>query len=162
MRELFSMLPCLEIRSLHNVVLLDTCFLIHVFERPSLIKKLESLCKEKTVVLTSFTIEEFLHVEHKVDEHVREGMRRFLKRQPNLFQYSVQTKPGRWQEEREFVMNADSRLLEKVRDPSDGVLMAAAIRLGADVLTRDKHHLYTTQLENFTRQYGITVMNKMQ
>jgi len=159
MRELFD---TLKTRSYAlTPVLLDTCFLVHTFSHADRINKLYGLCDRKNVGITSFSISEFLNIQHKVPEQVRSNIRKFLHSSPDLFTVNINVNPGEWDNERSFVNTIEPDLLKHVHDPSDAVLIATAISMRADVLTRDKHHLYTADLENFLRKYKINVWNKM-
>ena len=53
----------------------------------------------------------------------------------------------------------DKNILKIVSDPSDAVLVACGILTKSDIITRDKHHLFTVELENFLKRYNIRVLN---
>jgi len=161
MKELFENIPEKNPKNIFNSVLIDTCFLVYVFEHNEKIDRLRGLCEKKYVGMTSFNIEEFLHIEHKIPESVRHNVRKFLHSNPNMFRLNIDVTPGNAEAERMFVRNVDEELLKHIQDPSDAVLIATAINIGADILTRDKHHLYTSHLENFLNRYDIKVLNKI-
>ena len=159
MKELFE---ALEKRSMDDVkpmnsVLLDTCFLVHVFERQHE-KRLDKLTKSHNVFLTSFNVEEFDHIKHKIDESVRERARKYFKKQPNIGVIDLDVHPGNRVEEAIFVNDVDKDLLREIADPSDAVLIAAAILSHSKVITKDKHHLFTVNLGNYLTKYDITVV----
>ncbi|MEM4711113.1 MAG: PIN domain-containing protein [Candidatus Woesearchaeota archaeon] len=155
MREIFDKQPHLEISSVKNYVLLDTCFFINTFENQKA-HKLRELMNFKSVAITSFNVDEFLLIAHSVDERIRENVRRFLKRN-NIYILNIDVKPGDRSKEVSFIRNADIGLLNEVSDPSDAVLVAAAILTQSTILTKDKHHLFTTKLENYLNKYKIAV-----
>jgi predicted nucleic acid-binding protein len=158
MRELFENLKHIDIGSeeAKKKVLIDTCFFIHVFEHQKNSQLLD-LTKSRDVAITSFNVEEFLFKEHVVDERVREYARKFLKHNANLNIISIGVSPGNRAAEKEFVNSIDPNLLQEVADASDAVLIAVAIKTGSSVLTKDKHHLFTTKLENYLQKYNIRV-----
>ncbi len=162
MKELFETLQTKNIDLVLNPVLLDTCFVFHAFERHENVIKLIELSHRKNLCITSFNIEEILHNEHKIHGKVKENFRKFLHSAPAVFKVEIGVKPGEWEKEKEFVKGIDKELLMHVHDPSDGVLIAAAIRMRADILTRDKHHMYTCEMENFLKKYNIAVFNKIE
>ncbi|GIU69906.1 MAG: hypothetical protein KatS3mg002_1142 [Candidatus Woesearchaeota archaeon] len=156
MRELFEVLPHKGIYDLsNNQVLLDTCFFIHTFQNKNE-KKLRELMISWNVAMTSFNVQEFLFKEHSIDERVREYARKFLKRYPITI-IDVNVTPGELDKERSFIFDTDPELLNDVKDMSDGVLIATAIRTRSIVLTKDKHHLFTVKLEEYLKKYGISV-----
>jgi predicted nucleic acid-binding protein len=67
--------------------------------------------------------------------------------------------PGDREGERKFIQDFDNELFGIIPDPSDAVLLVAALRTKTNVLTRDKHHLFTTKLENYISEAGIKVYN---
>jgi predicted nucleic acid-binding protein len=69
--------------------------------------------------------------------------------------------PGNADKEHSFVKNILPAIDKEEHDPSDAVILAAAIKVSADVLTRDKHDLFNTRMENFLRPYGVRILNKI-
>ena len=55
----------------------------------------------------------------------------------------------------------DKELLIHCKDPSDCVLLAAAIKTNSVVITKDKHHLFNAKLENFIKKYDIKVYKEL-
>jgi predicted nucleic acid-binding protein len=161
MRELFESLPKISIKDEHamNFVFLDTCFFIHTFEHQKE-HHLKELMDVKNVAMTSFNVNEFLLKEHVVDERVREYARKFLKKHPKITILDVDVLPGNRDQEKFFVRSIDPELLKDVADASDAVLIAAAIKTGSAVMTKDKHHLFTTKLENYLHKYNIKVFKE--
>ena len=162
MKEIFDSLPKTNL-SENDLILIDTCFFIHTFQHQNE-KEFAKLCEKEKVAMTDFNVNEFLHVEHKIDERVRENARKWLKKNSCLMVLQTGIHPGNKETERAFVDMIEPRLLEEVEDPSDAVLMAAAIKTHSTVLTRDKHHLFTVKLENYLREFNLKVYNnfKMQ
>ncbi len=158
MKELIESIPKYEKGPVDFVV--DTCFLYYLFEKQHE-KAFMETCSEHIVVLTSFTAEEFLFHSHDVGHEVRERFRHALKNGLRLFYYELPVKPGDREGEKKFVSEFDENLLKLIPDPSDAVLLVAALTLKADVLTRDKHHLFTTKLENYVYNKGLQVLNNL-
>ncbi len=157
MRELFNCLTKYDYDSGTGLPLLDTCFFIYSFE-----KDREREINDFQFAMTSFNIEELCHVMHKLHESVKKDVRKFLHRHSgNISVLSLPIHPGNRQHEVDFVESVDPEILHHCHDPSDAVLLAAAIKTKSDIYTRDKHHLYTVQLENFLKKYGIKVFNKI-
>jgi len=158
MKELLEQLQKYESGPVDFVV--DTCFLYYLFEHQH-DKAFKETCDEYVVVLTSFTAEEFLFHSHHVNHVVRERFRSAVKNGLRLFFYEIPVSPGNPEAEKNFVSEFDEMLLKIIPDPSDAVLLVAAIKLKADVLTRDKHHLFTTKLENYVYDRGLQVLNNL-
>jgi len=136
-----------------NMILLDTCFVISLMEQR---ESLAHLARFDNIAITSFNLEELMHVEHKLDHDTRRRLRSFLK-DGNFIVLDMDVHPGDRQAERDFVSSVDRELLKVIHDPSDAILLAAAIKTRSTVLTKDKHHLFTVQLENFLRTYALKV-----
>jgi len=152
MKELLDNKKRKSWREVKHLVLLDTCFIIHCVAHNNKVKL-------KNAAITSFNIEELLHVEHKLG-HLKKGLRNFLKKTDFLI-VDVPVSPGSSMQEKDFVMAVHQDLLKNISDPSDAVLMAAAMQTQSDVLTKDKHHLFTTKLENFMHNYGVRVYKEL-
>lgn len=133
--------------------LIDTCFFIHTFEHGN-VKSLEKLCSEHSVAMCSFNIEEFLHIHHKLKGDTNHHIRSFLKK-GLLKRVDVPVSPGDHDSERRYVTSFDDKVLIHVPDPSDAVLYVLAQKIGADVLTKDKHHLFTAAAENNTESIAV-------
>lgn len=152
MKELLQNIKKVNLENVKNLILLDTCFVINILEHHKSLDKL----KNKNLGITSFNIEELLHIERKLNHEIKKMIR-------NLFKYSnfcmveIPVHPGNWEEERRFVNSIDEEILKKVPDPSDAVLIAVAIKTKSIVLTKDKHHLFTIILEGFLKKYNLKV-----
>jgi predicted nucleic acid-binding protein len=155
MKEIFATLPRVNLEDTEKNILLDTCFFIHTFEtqKEHLLKE---LMKVHSVAMTTFNAEEFLFKEHVVDQRVREYVRKFLKKYPIIL-VNVDVHPGDREGEKRFVNSIDTELLRDIADASDAVLIAAAIKTKSNVLTKDKHHLFTVKLENYLNKHGLEV-----
>ena len=139
--------------------LIDTCFLVYVFEKGK-VHDLVSFCKSHRVGMSSFNLLEFVHMHHHLGGAVNHHVRDFLK-QKLIVRVPVEVRPGEREKESEYVDSYDEDLLRLVRDPSDAVLLVQALKIGANVLTRDKHHVFTTACENHVRERGIVVLNEL-
>ncbi len=138
-----------------NLVLVDTCFLLDMLE-----KQKDHHMKALDFSMTSFNIKELLHVLHHIDHNLKHHVRQFFS-QKHIKILEVPAEPGDWKKQREYVESVDHDIMEHIHDPSDAVLLAAAIKTGSVILTRDKHHVFTTDLKNFVRKYNITIYNKL-
>lgn len=152
MKELLQNIKRIRLEEARDLILLDTCFIINILEHHKHLDKL----KDKNLGMTSFNVEELLHVEHKLKSEDKRMIRNFLKH-PKFCIVEVPVHPGNREEEIKFVKSVDEDLLKEVHDPSDAVLIAAAIRTRSIVLTKDKHHLFTVVLEDFLEKYSIQV-----
>jgi predicted nucleic acid-binding protein len=156
MKELIEQLKHVDMNNAKDYVLLDTCFIIHTFEHQKE-HQLKELLDKFNVGITSFNAEEFIYNDHKVDERVRENMRRLIKKHPQLTIISANVHPGDRQGEKDFVNSIDPELLTEIPDASDAVLMAIAMKTHSKVLTKDKHHLFTVKLENYLNKHDLEV-----
>jgi predicted nucleic acid-binding protein len=152
MKELLQNIKRISMEDAKGLILLDTCFIIDVLKHH---KHLNDL-KDKKLGVTSFNIEELLHIERKLNHETKKTIRTFLKH-PNFYIIDTPVHPGDKEEERRFVNSTDKDLLKRVHDPSDGVLIAVAIKTKSVVITKDKHHLFTITLEEFLKKYNLKV-----
>lgn len=152
MKELIQNTKRINLESSKDLVLLDTCFIINLLENHKHLDKL----KNKKIAITSFNIEELLHVERKLSHELKKMIREFLKH-PNFSILELPVHPGSREDERKFVSSIDKNLLKAVHDPSDAVLIAAAIKTNSIILTKDKHHIFTVELEEFLKKYNLRV-----
>lgn len=139
--------------------LLDTCFLFYSLEHGHT-KKLLDFCGSHSVGMSSFNLSEVDHVHHRLKGTMNHHLRDFLK-QKVVSCVPVGVVPGDRDGERKYVAEFDEKLLHIVPDASDAVLFVQALRVGANVLTRDKHHLFTAVAENYSEKYGIEVLNEI-
>lgn len=156
MKELFEKLPRKSLEEVRGVLLLDTCFFIYAAEH----HKLERI-EDCPIATTSFNLEELEHVSHRLDDSTKVNLRKFFKHHPHLLIIDVPVHPGDKQGEHNFVEKMSPELIQLVPDPSDAVLAAAALQTKSDLLTKDKHHLFTTELENFFNAAGIKVWKEL-
>jgi len=137
--------------------LIDTCEIIRLFEE----NKEKELLK-KDVAVCSFNRDEatILSHRHSINVHLRHKMRKFFESN-DVVVIDVPVKPGNRVEEMTFVQSVNPLLLKIIPDPSDAVLAACALQHDADIVTRDRYHLYTTQLESLFSKNGINVSKKI-
>jgi predicted nucleic acid-binding protein len=152
MKELFDKFPKVGLE-VKNLVLLDTCFIF------DLLDKEHTLIPGHTYAFTSFNVEELLIVGHRLHK-MKVRLRRFLKSNTFLI-VETPVHIGDYEQEKEFVNSIDSELLKHIADPSDAVLLAVAIKTNSIVLTKDKHHLFTVELENYLRKYDLKVYKEI-
>lgn len=139
--------------------LLDTCFIFHILQEEKE-TQLISFCQNEKVGITSFNIEEINHNLHKMNNFIKKRWKDFLSKK--LFEeVKINVFPGQRDEEKEYVSKFDPELLQIIPDPSDAVLLVAGLKNKANIITRDKHHLFTTKLENYLNGYGIEVYNNL-
>ncbi|MBN2421436.1 PIN domain-containing protein [Candidatus Woesearchaeota archaeon] len=136
--------------------LIDTCSIINLFENNK-----EKILLNEDVAVTSFNKEELLFIthRHKINEHLRHRMKKFFEKN-EIKIIDVPVHPGNRVEEMIYVNSVSSELLKLIPDPSDAVLAACALANNADVITKDRHHLYTAKLENLFEKNGINVEKK--
>lgn len=147
MQELFDKLDHRSFDKCRGLALVDTCFFIDELQHHH-DKEMQNLA------MTSFNAEELVHIAHRLPE--KKQIRKFLKNTKMLI-VDVPVSPGDEKAERAFVKSVDPDLLELIRDPSDAVLIATALVTNSHVLTKDKHHLFTTTLENYLEGHTIRV-----
>lgn len=152
MKELLQSIKRIRLEEAKGLILFDTCFVINILEHHKHLDKI----KDKNLGMTSFNVEELLHVEHRLKNEDKRMIRHFLKH-PNFCIVDIPVHPGNKEEEKKFVGLVDKDLLKNVHDPSDAVLIATAIKTKSIVLTKDKHHLFTCVLENFLKKYSLKV-----
>ncbi|HYD02883.1 MAG TPA: PIN domain-containing protein [Alphaproteobacteria bacterium] len=155
MKEVFEALPRKSLDEAKDMVLLDTCFIIHTFEHQK-DSQLAELVEKFDVAMTTFNAQEFLLKDKVVDDKVREHLRKFLKKY-TITLVNTDVHPGDRDGEKRFINAIDPTLLAQVPDVSDAVLIAAAIKTHSAVLTKDKHHLFTVKLENYLKKYDLKV-----
>jgi len=136
-----------------TLVLLDTCFIFYLFDHGG------ELLEGFNYGLSSFTVEELLKVGHRLHK-MKVPLRRFLKKY-NFVVIDTPVSPGDFKGEKDFVNSVDKDLLKHIADPSDAVLLAVAIKTHSIVLTKDKHHLFTVDLENYLRKYNLKVYKEL-
>lgn len=154
MKELFNALPRVNKANW----LLDTCFVYYIFEHQKE-RELIDFCKENDVALTSFTVEELLYHMHDVNHNVRERLRYLIKHSVLLGVVELNVHPGEIDQEIAYVIGVDERLIHLIPDHSDAVVAAAAVKLGANIITRDKHHLFTNVLSDYFKEKNLLVKN---
>lgn len=159
MKEIFDSLPRITLDDKADY-LIDTCFFVYIFEHHKE-KELIKLMKKKKFAITSFNVEEFLYIHHRLHNNIVVAMRKFLKKN-TLKVLEVPVHPGNAEMEHSFVKSTLPELNANEHDPSDAVILAAAIHTGADVLTRDKHDMFNARMENFLHNYDVRVYNRFQ
>ncbi|MFT7615354.1 MAG: putative nucleic acid-binding protein [Candidatus Woesearchaeota archaeon] len=151
MKELLADLPICE----NPDYLLDTCFLVHCIETQQLPKLFTFMQTHKTA-MSSFNLLELVHIHHKLHHNVAHLIHTLLKNK-SIQQAPIDVRPGDYNQERIYVKSINPNLLEAIRDTSDAVLVAQAIHLHANVLSRDKHHIFTQKNLAELRNNNITI-----
>ncbi|MFH0977991.1 MAG: PIN domain-containing protein [Candidatus Woesearchaeota archaeon] len=157
MRELFDNLPRISLQD-NCDFLIDSCFFVWIFEKNKE-KEFERVLEKSICAITSFNADELAHISHRLNDKVRESARKELKKSEHLFLLDVPVKPGNKMEEIEFVKRIVPEFNCVEHDPSDAVILAAAVSTGANVLTRDKHDLFNARMANCLNRYSIKVLN---
>ena len=75
MKELLKNLDMIPPEKAIGCTLIDTCAFIHVFEHHEKIIDFKTSLKNDRYAMTSFNIEELMHVEHKLGKKVKESIR---------------------------------------------------------------------------------------
>jgi predicted nucleic acid-binding protein len=152
LRELFEKLQKVGTDK-KNLVLLDTCFVFHMITHNT------HLLPGYTYALSSFTVEELIHVSHKVHKY-KVPLRNFIKKHKEILVVDTPVHPGEWEKEREFVNAIDPNLLKHLPDASDAVLVGVAIQTDSVVLTKDKHDIFQVDLINYLMGTGVSVLKE--
>lgn len=157
MKELLETVTHVNIKKARNYVLLDTCFLANALSNSNELVKLKQI---KRLAMTSFNAEEFIHIERKLHHEARKAARKFL--EENLITIiDINVHPGEWKKEKSFVNDIEPKLLATIEDASDAVLAAVALVTTSNILTKDRHHLFTAALENLSKDYSIKVCKEL-
>lgn len=160
MKEIFD---AVKRTTKNKLILLDTCFIIDTFSRHKE-KELLELTKSHPIAMTSFNAEELEYVvRHKVKEnHIKDRVRHFFKSNSSAIPIlEIPVHPGNIEAEHKYVVDIDPYLAKDVIDLSDAVLAAAAIKTKSIIMTKDKHHLFTTILENYLHRWDLKVLKEM-
>ena len=157
MKELIKKIPQITFKDKIDY-LIDTCFFIWIFENQK-DKQFEEFLKKNKCAITSFNAEELIHVTHKIHDKLKESERRFFHKNSNLYLLKLSVHPGEREKEQKFVTSIIQGFNCMEHDPSDAVLLAAAIKIHADILTRDKHDLFNAHLENCLQKYDVKILN---
>ena len=138
--------------------LLDTCFFVYMFQNDH-VSKLTDFCKENKVAMSSFNLNELNHIHHNFPGQMNHHIRKFLK-EKLIFNAPVNVYPGDREGEKNYIKNFDEHILSIVPDPSDAVLFVQAIKINADILTKDKHHIFTAIAENYSNKFNVNVLKE--
>ena len=139
--------------------LIDTCYFYESFAKHE--KEFVEFCATHNVGITSFNVEEVLFHSHDVNHVIRNRIRSAIKANLNIVVIDIPIHPGNPVAEGKFIEKYNPLLINIIPDPSDAVLAAVATSIGAHVITRDKHHLFTTKLENHFNEKGLKVLNSI-
>lgn len=162
MKDVFNNLEKIDFSS--NVdFLIDTCFIAWVLEHHKE-KELVEFASNKTCAITSFNAEEFIYISKKLGDNIRHQARKLFSEENNcnIKLLEINVHPGNNELEHEFVKSILPELDHEEHDTSDAVLLASAIKAKANILTRDKHDIFNTRLENFLNKYNISALNKFE
>jgi len=91
---------------------------------------------------------------------VKVPLRHFVKNH-NFLVVDTPLSPGEWEKEKAFVRSVDKQLLRSVSDPSDAVLLVVGILTQSVILTKDKHHLFTSQARNHVKKYNLRIYKEL-
>lgn len=139
-----------------NAILLDSCFFLNLFENHKQYM-LSEFISNNNVCLTSFNAAEILHRLNRFDEKVFHNISHFLFSSPNITILDINVYPGNKTAEVNYVTEIGPELLNIIPDPSDAVLAACAIKFNSDIITKDRHHLYTNDLKHFFEKHNLEV-----
>lgn len=152
MQELIDELP----ESSDVEYLIDTCFLAYCFQHNKE-KQLLEFCKKNKVGMSTFNLAEFVHMHHKLHSENHQ-VRKFLK-EKILYRVPIDINPGEREKERQYVEEFNTKIMEIVKDASDAVLFVLAIKIRANILTRDKHHVFNAVAENYFNEWNEKILN---
>jgi len=162
MKELLTNLPMIDAERAMGFTLIDTCAFIHVFEHHEKIAMLKEALNRGRYGMTSFNVEELVHVDHKLSPDMKEQIRRFFKEKENLDIIDIRVHPGQWEMQKEYIRKIEPMLLQiDHNDISDAVLFATALKIKGNIITRDKHSLYNQLAEQFANRHSINISNKI-
>ena len=131
---------------------------MHSF-RHDKINQLSEFCRNNKVGMSSFNLDELEHIHHNFPGHVNHHIRAFLK-DKMICKAQLNVTPGDRESEAGYVNGFDDNILKIIPDASDAVLFVQAIRMQADILTKDRHHIFTAAAENYSHLYNINVLNE--
>ncbi|MFW6220278.1 MAG: hypothetical protein ACOC3X_01255 [Nanoarchaeota archaeon] len=154
MKEIFNKFNYIDLNS-KNLILFDTCFFIDIIQKDK-----HNTIKNINFSMTSFNIEELIHVTHSIKHNLKHKVRDFFK-EKQIDILNIDVSLGQIKKQRDFINNIDENLLKHIHDPSDAVLVASAIKTDSIILTKDKHHLFTSELENFISKYNIKIFKEV-
>ena len=159
MKELFDKFKKISLYQAKNLNFIDTCLFISVFEHND---KVNDFKKLKNKAMTSFNVQELIKVNKKLG-HTKHSIRKFLENAENdeLTIIDVGVLPGERETEKQFVNSIEPKLLKHCQDPSDAVLIAAAIKTRSNLFTKDKHHIFNVDLENFANKHNIKIYKEL-
>ena len=135
--------------------MVDTCVIIRGAEGKGASHQIfkELLDNSPDLGVTDFTLAE---LKARARHHIYKLIREHLS-DSRVFVTGV--RPGDWKGEKAYEIRFDPELLRLVPDPSDAVLIATAEHYGLrGVITLDRHHLYTSRLENYLEEKGLLVL----
>jgi hypothetical protein len=150
MRELIDGLPTGDAN-----FLLDTCFFIHALDD---MNKLRDFCSNNSVGMSQFNLLELEHVHHELESHKSHRIRELLK-EKIFVNVPVDVTPGDREGEKGYVQSFDPEILNIIPDASDAVLFVQAMKTHADILTRDRHHIFTAAAENYYNEFRLKILN---
>ncbi|RME77420.1 hypothetical protein D6774_04605 [Candidatus Woesearchaeota archaeon] len=153
MKELFEALPQVPFDRAKRYNLLDTCYVWHMLEHPKERKRMKA---RGSLAITSFTAKELEYTKKKVKSSDKHALREFLK-ESGVVIISLPVEPGQVRKEKAFVASIEPELLQHIPDASDAVIAAVALATKSDLYTKDKHHLFTAELENFLNEHNVWV-----
>ena len=156
MKELYQELPEVVEDERKNFII-DTCFLIDCIKNNK-IKDIERLSETYDLVLVDLNFQELDHIH--LDDDVKIVLRKMLK-EKLFYKYHTGVNIGNWDDEEQYVKFCDKELLKIISDKSDAVIVAAAEKINAHVMTKDKHHLFTSELENYINKKGIRIFKEL-
>lgn len=157
MKELFDNLPKASLNDKLDY-LIDTCFFVWALDKGHE-SELRDFIKKHKCGITSFNAEEFVHIEHKINHGIKARARKFLKDAEGFFLLDLPVSPGNSKAEFDFVGSILPGLNSAEHDHSDAVLLAAAVKVHAKVLSRDRHDIFNAIIENYLKDYSIKVLN---
>jgi len=139
--------------------LLDTCFFVDMFAKNK-VEELKEFCRNNKVGMSTFNLQELINMHHRLHGTVNHHIRNFLK-EKLIYKIPIDIVPGEREKERAYVEEFDDSILKAIRDPSDALLFVLAIKKRANIITKDKHHIFTVIAENLFNEWKEKILNKL-
>jgi hypothetical protein len=102
-----------------------------------------------------------MHIEHRLKPKTKEAIRKFLKEKEELKIINVDVHPGNRDSEIKYMQSISGELVKIMKDPSDGVMFATALKIKGNIVTRDKHDIYNQICERFANEHKVEIRNKI-
>jgi predicted nucleic acid-binding protein len=142
----------------NKLVLLDTCFIIELFQDHKE-KELLTTAKKNDLGITSYTTEELLSILKKTkDTTLKNNIVTFFTEHQEIKILDIPVQYGDEKAAKKYVADIDPYLAEDIPDPSDAIIFTAAIKTKSIIVTKDKHTLFSLILKDYLVRWNIKVI----